>query len=315
MLPLIDAVKAYEKHLKGLRIVRIMTVDPGVITGVSVIWFNADNGEIVMWAETLITHDELKQVMDLMALLRTLADRGRVYVVVEDFTVMMVNMDPDFLSPVRIGRQFAFGAWLMATGELGAGPVFGEIVMPVAYQSRSRKADYDDDRLRKLGFYTPGPDHRRDATRHGLVRWKQLKLELPLATANPAFDVWDPAVAAAPAKIQRNFNGVPTTPKGQRAVTKDDMQRIAVKQSRFSESVYPPTKEMVRMAETNGLMWVPLPEGKGFVLEHDPLTQSGIAPRSSEAVKKTEKPARNLVSAAKTETGSRARRRAPKRLI
>jgi hypothetical protein len=267
MLPFISAIIAKEKELWLAKqgTVRILSVDPGKITGVAVLWFRPEDGEIVGWGETLITHDEVKQTMDLMACLRTLADCGRVFIVVENFVVDQVNMSPDFLSPVRIGRRFEFGAYLMSTGELGVGPVMGCVEMPVAWNSRARKADFSDARLKVLGFYTPGPDHRRDATRHALVRWKQLKLELPRGVKTSA-SWWEPGLQNAQLKIQRNFNGVPVNTKGQRSVTKEDMERMKVEKMPGAKRDWVETKQ-------------------GFVQEHDPRTESGIAPMSPERLK------------------------------
>lgn len=268
MLPFLDAIVTFEKQLaaRSAKTIRVMGVDPGKVTGVTVLWFDAKSGEIVGWGTTMITHDEIKQVMDLMACLRTLADRGRVFIVIENFIVDQVNMSPDFLSPVRIGRQFEFGAWLMASGELGVGPVFGAVELPVAWQSRARKADYADARLKKLGFYVPGPDHRRDSTRHALVRWKQLKLCPPFDVPEIDAAVWEPAEhSTAPRRIERSFNGVPVNTKGKRAVTKQDMERIT-------------------MVKPNGEReW--FPTAKGFTREYDPRSEIGTVPMSAEGMR------------------------------
>ena len=234
MPPLLHAVAQTEVKLLNKRVVRLAAVDPGVITGVCVLWIDADTGEILAWAETMITFDELMQVFELITLIRKLSDHGTVHVVIEDFTVAEVNMSPEFLSPVRIGRQLSFAVFLMQRDELGM-PIFGKIESCV-FQSRSRKADYSNDRLKKLGFYTPGKDHRRDATRHALVRWKQLKQQLPLIVAVPDVPpMWDP-MPAEPLEpkrtglINRTFNGKPTGTKlGQapkRGVTKADLERM-----------------------------------------------------------------------------------------
>lgn len=275
MPPFLDAVVAFEKDLwrRRQRVVRILSVDPGDLTGVCVLWIDPDTGEILGWGETIIAHDEIKQVWSLMALLRTLADLGRVWVVIEDFRVQQVNMEESFLSPVRVGRRFEFGVEMMATGELGEGPVFGSIELPVVWNSNSRKADFDDARLKKMGFYTPGPDHRRDATRHALVRWKQLKLELPFAVRTEASKFWEPGLAKVELKhrVTRSFNGSPTGSHGQPGklgVTKADMERI----------------KMEKNGSPNGKRnWVPVAGIAGWVREHDPETESGLAPMEKKA--------------------------------
>jgi hypothetical protein len=191
-------------------------------------------------------------------------------------------MDPDFLSPVRIGSRFEMGAEIMATGELGVGPVFGSIELPVVWNSRSRKADYDDARLKKLGFYVPGPDHRRDSTRHALVRHKQLCLQLPFAVEE-IHRTWQPVAVQGGEKVKvtRSFNGKPTGAHGQNGVvgvTKSDMERIKL----GKDATVWDGKNVV---EKDGMRWVPGPKGVGFVLEHDPRTSSGIAPAPADRLK------------------------------
>ena len=258
MQPLLDAVAKVEVELhRKLRlglggIQRVLTVDPGVITGVSVLWFETGTGKVLAWAETLITHDELMQVFELAVLLRTLANHGLVHVVIEDFTVAEINMSPEFLSPVRVGRQFEILVFLMARGELGE-PVFGQIATPIHWQSRSRKADFDDDRLKVLGFYTPGPDHRRDATRHGLVALKRIKKEFKNYSGPPKRMDWPPEERVSePERVtSRRFNGVEygtklgETPK--KPVSKDDLQRMqAEKHARLTSAATAPARKTTR---------------------------------------------------------------------
>ncbi|QPX62624.1 RuvC-like resolvase [Arthrobacter phage Wollypog] len=148
---------------------RVLSVDPGKITGVSVFWFWRSTGKPIAWAETLITHDEDRQVLDLMSFLDLLSSSGRVDVLVENFTVHSVKKDPSFLSPVRIGRAFRFAVLLVKW----SGKYFHEV--EVYMVEPSEMASMDDDRLKALGFFTPGPDHRRDATRHLLVHLKRVR--------------------------------------------------------------------------------------------------------------------------------------------
>ena len=248
MPPLLHAVATTEAKLKGKRIVRIAAVDPGVITGVAVFWVDADTGKILAWAETMITFDELLQVFELICLVRELANHGTVHVVIEDFRVAEVNMSSDFLAPVRIGRQLEFAVFLMQRNALGM-PVFGKIESCV-FQDRSRKADYSNERLKKLGYYTPGKDHRRDATRHGLVRWKQLKQQLPMIAASlSTSEAWDPAPDSEPeafrtGKIKRSFNGKPSgtrvgeVPK--KGVSKQDLERMKLQTTLASRKLDAP---------------------------------------------------------------------------
>jgi hypothetical protein len=206
---------------------RILAVDPGKITGVSVFWFWRSSGKVIAWAETLITHDEDQQVLDLLGFLEVLAGEGRTDVLVENFTVHSVKKEASFLSPVRIGRSFRFAVLLVKWSGKYLYPVEIYMVEP------SEMASMDDARLKHLGFFTPGPDHRRDATRHVLMHLKRVRQFLqnsrvkvvrlggePVSFAywrwqagnNKA--LWEPKVhqnTAAAERVKVSLNGTPTS--------------------------------------------------------------------------------------------------------
>ncbi len=177
MPPLLAKVRAVEATLRrryggdgGLdRVARILAVDPGSITGVCVLWVSRKTGKVLAWAETLITHNEDQQVFDLLELLELLSAQGMVDVVIEDFTVHSVRKEKTFLSPVRIGRKFEFGILERRLNGQYFYRVSSWMVPP------SEMSGMDDTRLKALGYFTPGPDHRRDATRHGLLHLKRVR--------------------------------------------------------------------------------------------------------------------------------------------
>jgi hypothetical protein len=82
-----------------------------------------------------------------------------------------MNMDPDFLSPVRIRATLDYE--LSKTRpegheELGDG-------VPLFTQSPSDALNsFTNDRLRHYRMYTPGPDHINDAKRHCLLWIRKL---------------------------------------------------------------------------------------------------------------------------------------------
>lgn len=151
------------------KIGRIIAVDPGTITGVSVFWFHRDSKRIAAWAETLLAHEENMQVVDLQRFLRLLEVGGPVDVVIENFRVMRVAMEETFLSPVRIGRKFE---WSIFEGM--AHSEYWHRVR-IFWHWPSEMSSMNDGRLRKLGYFTKGPDHRRDATRHALLHHRQIR--------------------------------------------------------------------------------------------------------------------------------------------
>lgn len=161
--------RKYGEDGKLAEVGRVVGVDPGKITGLSVFWFWRKTGKVAAWAETLITHNEHQQKRDVVALVKLLSGHGMVDLVIEDFTVHSVKKEKSFLSPVRIGRSVEFAVLELdrAGGLLYRVRVY--MVPP------SEMSSMDDQRLKVLGFYTPGPDHRRDATRHVLQHLRRIR--------------------------------------------------------------------------------------------------------------------------------------------
>lgn len=143
--------------------IRIGGIDPGTLTGAAQIWVSQKTGKVLAHIETILAYDEIQQVHDLVSWLLEMDGLAQndppAELSIEDFKVNQVNGDEEFLSPVRVGRRLE-GALLYQDGLLAD---------RIRWQMPARKAEFTDDRLRALGMYTPGPDHRRDATRHALI--------------------------------------------------------------------------------------------------------------------------------------------------
>ena len=149
-------------------ILRVMSTDPGKITGVSVFWYGRlqNRWKAFAWAETLLAGDENQQVRDLISVAQLLLDSGPTDFVIEDFRVLKISMEKSFLSPVRIGQKLEW--------ELVRDPSFWFHAFAVQYVFSAEMASMKDPRLKSLGFFTKGPDHRRDATRHNLLHSRSL---------------------------------------------------------------------------------------------------------------------------------------------
>lgn len=228
--PFIAALKRVEAALRRKygptgrlpEVGRILAVDPGKITGVSAFWFSRRTGKVIAWAETLITHNEHVQVWDLLLFVDVLANEGPLDVVYEGFIVHSVKKEESFLSPVRIGEPFAWG--------VEDRKIRGEYLCAVRVWKvpPSEMSAMDDPRLKALGHFTPGPDHRRDATRHALLHLKRVRVALQNSrkkpTGNGAIDVthwrWSgqenplpfgkaPANPAPTPRVSVQLNGVP----------------------------------------------------------------------------------------------------------
>lgn len=175
--PFMDALRTIEIGITRRRnqsangrydVLRIGGIDPGTLTGLTQLYCSKKTGKILAWATTILANDELQQAADLHAWVRAQIEasssRAPFRLAVEDFKVNKVNGDEEFLSPVRIGRRLE--GMLMATE-----PQFA-IGGGLDWYMPARKAEFSDTRLEALGLYVPGPDHRRDATRHALIARK-----------------------------------------------------------------------------------------------------------------------------------------------
>lgn len=165
------AVRGVEKSLArrvAEPVLRVFSVDPGKVTGVSVFWYTQQQGrwDPIAWTETLLAGDENGQVLALADVAAFFRGRGPVDFVIEDFRVLKISMERTFLSPVRIGQKFE---WELLRSQ----PEFHH-PHAVQFVYSSEMPSMADARLKKLGFYTPGPDHRRDATRHNLLHSRAL---------------------------------------------------------------------------------------------------------------------------------------------
>lgn len=203
----------------GQSVGRILAVDPGVITGVSALYFSLKPGDkyrAVGWAETLITHDEIQQVHDLLSFVRIMHN-GQTDVVIENFRVGRVAMEESFLSPVRIGRRFEWG---LLTGQW-----FYDV--RTFWHFNTDMATWDDTRLKKIGFYTPGPDHRRDATRHILQHHRQIRTgKITSWSTQDASNRWEPGP-------QKAWNGVVLRPVSAPALDqKKSASKVALRRRR-----------------------------------------------------------------------------------
>lgn len=142
--------------------IRIIGIDPGTLSGLAQLWVSSKTGKVLAHIETILAYDEKQQVRDMVDWICEAYSLStgwpNIAVSIEDFRVNKVNGDEEFLSPVRVGRRLE--------GALMFNQSLDELIR---WQMPARKAEFTDDRLQALGMYTPGPDHRRDATRHALI--------------------------------------------------------------------------------------------------------------------------------------------------
>ena len=163
---------------------RVLWIDPGVVSGVAVVWFDpkallVDGAKtpkvLLAYSEVFLHGQEFGlggQVMRFLRLRSKLDEEPGLATGCEGFIPLQLNQDKDFLSPVRI--RAGLDMELSKTRPLGAEEVgMGvplHIQMPV-----DAKAAFNNQRLQALRMYTPGPDHINDAKRHCLLHIRRLK--------------------------------------------------------------------------------------------------------------------------------------------
>lgn len=162
---------------------RTFWVDPGVVTGCCVMWFDPvvllDPARRLMhgllaWQAWQISGPENNQVKQLCKVISSLGGDEALSVGVESFVIRQMNMGADFLSPVRIRAALEFAAFSGIKDWSGQKRHYS-----VQTQSPSdAKNVVTDGRLREWQLWTPGPDHARDATRHAMLHLRKLRADV-----------------------------------------------------------------------------------------------------------------------------------------
>lgn len=153
-----------------------VSFDPGGTTG----WFTIavhslaitskdykilDN--VVTWSAGEFTGSRLSQVRQMLELVDAWPGAK---IVVEQFILRQMNMDPMLLEPVAVTAAFQFG---LEDRRKRRDPE-----RPIIFQQPSlAMTTITDDRLRAIGYYErlSGLPHARDAARHGLTWLRRAK--------------------------------------------------------------------------------------------------------------------------------------------
>ena len=161
---------------------RVIWIDPGVVSGVAVMWFDpvalfsgAPIGRVVLArSEQYLAGPENGQNGQINRFLRlrnALAGEHGLATGCESFIVRQMNMSQEFLAPVRIRAGIEF--------KLSMTKTFDQVLLGTGTQLYTQSPSdamnvFTDARLKELRMYTPGPDHIRDATRHCLLWIRKL---------------------------------------------------------------------------------------------------------------------------------------------
>lgn len=178
-----------------------MWVDPGGVSGVCVAYYSIDRlmaregaswESIVDWHAVNISGPDNRQLDEIGEIyLEMMAEVGRrnpavggqktiiVTVGCEDFVVREFNSSRDFLKPVRLTAALermwyeeGLGDPLFPQG--AGGGAFVPTSMVYRQEPGDAKSVVTNERLKAWGFWTKGPDHARDATRHMLLHLRRM---------------------------------------------------------------------------------------------------------------------------------------------
>jgi hypothetical protein len=155
----------------------VIAIDPGGTTGWSVMMVHPDAlvdpniqilANIEYWSHGQFGGPENKQAKQVVELVEAWPDAA---LVIERFTLRVLRMDDDLLSPVRITAkiEMALDLWPGLGGQRNNTPIF--------YQPTSVLASIHDGRLREWGLYerAGGEVHARDADRHAIYFLRDAK--------------------------------------------------------------------------------------------------------------------------------------------
>lgn len=163
---------------------RVLWIDPGVVSGVAVIWFDpkallVDDQKtakvVLAYSEVFLYGDEYGrngQIASYLKLREKLDEEVGLATGCESFRVLQLNSSDDFVAPIRIRSGIEYK--MSTTKPKGADRIGGGV--PLFTQSPSDAINaFTNDRLKALRMYTEGPDHVNDAKRHCLLWMRRMK--------------------------------------------------------------------------------------------------------------------------------------------
>ncbi len=162
---------------------RTMWIDPGQSTGVTVVWSDPELllrrdspaiRSVMAWWTTQLNGSDNSQTYQISQLVSQLGGPSGLCIGIESFTLRTHVTSREVLAPVRLTSKIEFALW-RGVQEHDKKVRRRE---QIAYQSPAdAKSAFDDNRLKTVDMYTPGPDHIRDSTRHSLLWLARLRNE------------------------------------------------------------------------------------------------------------------------------------------
>lgn len=161
---------------------RVLWIDPGVVSGVAVIWFDPKalfarqkTAKILLAYSEMFLHGKeignTGQINHFLRLREKLDEESGLATGCETFVPRKLIQSREFLSPARIGHSIEYG--MSKTKPLGS-EVVGSGVQLFWQSPSDAIGAFSNDRLKQLRMYSPGPDHVNDAKRHALLWIRKL---------------------------------------------------------------------------------------------------------------------------------------------
>jgi hypothetical protein len=174
-----DAWQGYEDEITFWP--RITWLDCGTTTGLATIWFHpvrlldptrATARSILAWHVNHTAGSENEQAREILRYIRGIVGTEGCAVGAESFTVQSVKKQAEFLSSPRIASKVDFGLFM---GLYNEHKQLRRLAMLSQAPSDIDKTGRGDERLKGLGLWVPGADHRRDALQHCLLHLGRIR--------------------------------------------------------------------------------------------------------------------------------------------
>lgn len=163
---------------------RVLWIDPGVVSGVAVVWFDPKallledkrTPHVLLGYTEMFLHGaengQRGQISTFLRLRDKLGEEPGLATGCESFRVLRTDPSDEYISPVRI--RAGIEHVLSVTRPLGASSVGDGVPLHKQAPSDAITA-FKNDRLKALRMYREGPDHVNDAKRHCLLFIRRLK--------------------------------------------------------------------------------------------------------------------------------------------
>lgn len=164
---------------------RVQWIDPGVTSGLSIIWFDPialfagqPTRRCLLAITDMYLHGPEEgvngQANQFLRIHKALNQQPGLAVGSESFVLLSPNQSWELLSPVRIAAMIRFGLSRTHPQPWVENGALGEGVRLHMQSPSDAMSAFTNARLKSMGLFTEGPDHINDAKRHALLWIRKL---------------------------------------------------------------------------------------------------------------------------------------------